>query len=168
MKPRFGGGSKGIRILERGDLQGSEWLRDEYIYQHFDDYAKEYTAVVMKDGGRVAAVAVLERALAGGRTVWCKRVAAGPHEGMLKAVASGLDIPYLNIQFGMVDGMPHVFDLNPRFSGSTAVFALIFNGPDLLVQKALHGVMPDFLCGDRYFESVRFYDDLVVDVPQEH
>jgi len=161
MKPRVGGGSKGIRILDAAALENTDWLNGENIYQHYDEYSKEFTAVVMKDGASIAATAVLERILSGGRTVWCKRVPGAEYEDMLRTVAHGLDIPYLNIQFGLVDGVPHVFDLNPRFSGSTGVFSEIFNGPHLLVQSHVHGAMPPFACADGYFESVRYFEDLI-------
>ena len=68
----------------------------------------------------------------------------------------------------MVDDSIHVFDINPRFSGSTGSFSLVFNGPHLLVQKYFSGVMPHFSCTDSYFESVRYYDDLIInDIPNE-
>lgn len=162
-KPRMGGGSKGIRILGANDLENDDWLNGSNIYQRFDDYSKEFTAVVMKDGEGIAAIVVLERILGGGRTIWCKRVSAEPYEKMLREVADGLDIPYLNIQFGLVNGIPHVFDLNPRFSGSTGVFSEVFNGPHLLAQKYFSGAMPTFICADKYFESVRYYEDMIVD-----
>ena len=162
MKPRMGGGSRGIRILDHGTLESVEWKTDEYIYQKFEHYQKEFTSVVMKDKNQVVAMAVLERVLSGGRTVWSRRVRSTPYESMLEAVVSGLDMPYLNIQFGAVGEKFQVFDLNPRFSGSTSVFSLVFNGPDLLVQKALLGNMPLFSCTDRYFESMRYYEDYVV------
>lgn len=161
MKPRFGGGSTGIRILNSESLKNDTWLSTNNIYQHFDEYRKEFTAVVMKDDSVITAIAVLERILAGGRTVWCKRVAELEYEEMLSSIASGLNIPYINIQFGLVDNDFHVFDLNPRFSGSTGVFSEIFNGPHLLVNRFLHNEMPPFECSDEYFESVRYLDDLI-------
>ncbi len=163
MKPRQGGGSRGIRVLDAASASADDWMREDCIYQHFECWEKEFTAVTLKDGERVVAVAVMERILSGGRTVWCRRVRSAPYEAMLRTVAGGLDLPYLNIQFGVRDGQVQVFDLNPRFSGSTAVFALVFNGPDVLVRKAISGSMPAFSCSDRYFESMRYHADYVVD-----
>lgn len=163
MKPRYGGGSRGIRVLDAAALHADDWMQADHVYQYFERYEKEFTAVTMKDGDDVVAVGVLERALSGGRTVWCRRVRSAPYEPMLKRVAGGLDMPYLNIQFGVQGADLQVFDLNPRFSGSTAVFALIFNGPDLLVRRAISGSMPDFSCSERYFEAMRYYADYVVD-----
>ncbi len=167
MKPRLGGGSRGIRILGRDDLNQGRWMSEDCIYQRYEAYRREYTSVVMKDGPRVVAYAVLERALSGGRTAWCRRVPSAPFERMLEDVASGLDMPYLNIQFGQAGEELQVFDLNPRFSGSTAVFAQVFNGPDLLVCKTLEGCMPDFVTSGRYFESMRYLADYIVDRPAD-
>jgi len=168
MKPRLGGGSRGIKVLDTTALRSDDWMIEGYIYQHFERYVREFTSVVMKDDGKVRAVAVLERALSGGRTVWCRRVRSAQYEPMLKSVADGLEMPYLNIQFGAVGDGFQIFDLNPRFSGSTAVFSLVFNGPDLLVWKALTGSMPDFTCSERYFESMRYHADYVVNgLPNE-
>lgn len=163
MKPRIGGGSRGISILGRDDLGQAESLNADCIYQRYEAYRKEYTSVVMKDGARVAAVAVLERVLNEGRTTWCRRIPSAPFERMLETVASGLDMPYVNVQFGQAGDEFQVFDLNPRFSGSTAVFAQVFNGPDLLVRRALEGAMPLFTPSTRYFESMRYLADYIVD-----
>ena len=43
MKPRFGGGSKGIQILDETNYQRSDLINDQYVYQVFDTYAKEFT-----------------------------------------------------------------------------------------------------------------------------
>ncbi len=160
MKPKNGGGSKGIRILDQTNLSDDYWLNDNSIYQDFEHFSKEITAVVMKNGKQVVATAVFERILEGGRTTWCKRIESDAFDSMLRHVAEGLDIPYLNVQFGLVDGQAHIFDLNPRFSGSTGAFSKVFNGPHLLTQKYHQGFMPEFNCSKEYFESVRYYDDL--------
>ena len=163
MKPRRGGGSKGIRLLDAASMSTDDWMREDCIYQHFESWEKEFTAVTLKDGLRIVAVVVMERILSEGRTVWCRRVRSAPYEVMLRRVAEGLDLPYLNIQFGVQGGQMQVFDLNPRFSGSTAVFARVFNGPDVLVRKAVTGSIPVFSCSENYFESIRYLADYVVD-----
>jgi len=162
MKPRVGGGSKGIRILHSKNILGVEWQNDDFIYQSFDKYTKEFTAVVMKNDNEIVATAVFERLLVGGRTTWCKRVPSESYNPMLYNISGGLDIPYLNIQFGMINKSYNVFDLNPRFSGSTGSFSLIFNGPHLLAQKYHRGVMPFFLDENNYFESVRYLDEFII------
>jgi carbamoyl-phosphate synthase large subunit len=47
----------------------------------------------------------------------------------------------LNLQLRMVDGKASVFEINPRFSGTTSIRALAgFNEPDILLQTELVGV----------------------------
>lgn len=59
----------------------------------------------------------------------CERIAA----------ATGSRGP-LNIQCRLVEGIPFVFEINPRFSGTTSLRAMVgFNEPDLLIrQHVLH------------------------------
>lgn len=53
----------------------------------------------------------------------------------------------LNIQCRVVNGIVKVFEINPRFSGTTSLRALVgFNEPDILIRKHLYGedIAPDF------------------------
>jgi carbamoyl-phosphate synthase large subunit len=161
-KPCFGGGSKGINLLSADDLKVDDWFNDTFIYQEFERYSKEVTSVVLKDDSRIVGCAVFERVLANGRTVWCKRLPERNYSNFLTNIARGLNIPYINIQFGITaDGRLSVFDINPRFSGSTSVFARVFNGPELLVEKLLTGSMPKFIPSTRFFESTIYYEDWI-------
>jgi carbamoyl-phosphate synthase large subunit len=55
------------------------------------------------------------------------------------AVAIGACGP-LNIQCRLVDGEPLVFEINPRFSGTTSIRAMVgYNEPDVLIRKHLLG-----------------------------
>jgi carbamoyl-phosphate synthase large subunit len=46
----------------------------------------------------------------------------------------------INIQCRMVDGIVKVFEINPRFSGTTSLRAMVgYNEPDLLMRKHLFG-----------------------------
>lgn len=163
MKPRFGGGSRGIRILGQNDFGLNNWKLEGYIYQRYEEFITEFTSVVLKDGPKITAIAVLERRLQDGRTTWCRRVKSVPFEDMLKRISTGLDVPYINIQFGRAADGIKVFDLNPRFSGSTFAFSKIFNGPDLLVRKVLEGNMPNFFISERFFESIRYLSNYFSD-----
>lgn len=161
-KPRFGGGSKGIRFLLEDDLSVDGWFNENFLYQEFERYSKEITSVVLKDDHRIVGCAVFERVLSNGRTVWCKRLPEQNYSDFLTIIASGLDIPYINIQFGITaNGRLSVFDINPRFSGSTSVFARVLNGPELLVEKYLTGFMPKFTPSNRFFESAVYLEDWI-------
>lgn len=68
------------------------------------------------------------------------------------ALAIGARGP-VNIQCRLVDGIVHVFEINPRFSGTTSLRAMVgYNEPDVLVRRHLLGeaVEPHF----RYREGV--------------
>jgi carbamoyl-phosphate synthase large subunit len=62
------------------------------------------------------------------------------------AVALGARGP-LNLQCRLVDGRVHVFEINPRFSGTTSLRAIVgYNEPDVLIRKHVLGeaVTPHF------------------------
>jgi carbamoyl-phosphate synthase large subunit len=53
----------------------------------------------------------------------------------------------VNVQCRFVDGKVRVFEINPRFSGTTSLRAMVgYNEPDVLVRKHLFGenISPDF------------------------
>ncbi len=57
----------------------------------------------------------------------------------------------LNIQCRLVDGRVHVFEINPRFSGTTSLRAMVgYNEPDALIRKHVLGetVEPHFAYGE--------------------
>jgi carbamoyl-phosphate synthase large subunit len=57
----------------------------------------------------------------------------------------------LNIQCRLVDGRVHVFEINPRFSGTTSLRAMVgYNEPDVLIRRHLLGedVQPHFAYGE--------------------
>lgn len=46
----------------------------------------------------------------------------------------------INIQCRLVDGVVHVFEINPRFSGTTSLRAMVgYNEPDVLIRRHLLG-----------------------------
>ena len=53
----------------------------------------------------------------------------------------------INIQCRLVDGVVKVFEINPRFSGTTSLRAMVgYNEPDILLRRHVYGldVEPDF------------------------
>ena len=51
----------------------------------------------------------------------------------------------INVQCRIVDGQPMIFEINPRFSGTSSIRAMLgFNEPDLLIRKhVLEETLPD-------------------------
>jgi carbamoyl-phosphate synthase large subunit len=57
----------------------------------------------------------------------------------------------INVQCRVVDGVVHVFEINPRFSGTTSLRAMVgYNEPDVLVRHHLFGeaIEPHFAYGE--------------------
>lgn len=51
----------------------------------------------------------------------------------------------VNVQCRLVDGIPFVFEINPRFSGTSYMRAMVgYNEPDILIKKHIFGVPFDF------------------------
>lgn len=68
------------------------------------------------------------------------RVAHFPEvTGFCEKVALALGARFaINVQCRVVDGQPYVFEINPRFSGTSSIRAMLgFNEPDILIRKHL-------------------------------
>ena len=53
----------------------------------------------------------------------------------------------VNVQCRLVDGIPYVFEINPRFSGTSFMRAMVgYNEPDILIRKHINGeaIEPEF------------------------
>lgn len=142
-------------------------LIQEYVGSHLE----EYTAGVLHDSqGTFLGSAVMNRDLNSSlsvrqsvRNVTSKHelgellvVSSGVSQGVLaqftlvsdqcRQIAEALDSRgALNLQLRLVEGKAVVFEINPRFSGTTSSRALAgFNEPDILLQRELDGVVFDF------------------------
>jgi carbamoyl-phosphate synthase large subunit len=138
----------------------------EYVGSHL----QEYTVGVLHDSeGGFLGSAVMNRDLNSSlsvrqsvRNVTSKHqlgdllvVSSGVSQGVLahfqtvsdqcRRIAESLDSRGpLNLQLRLVDEKAVVFEINPRFSGTTSIRALAgFNEPDLLLQRELAGVVFD-------------------------
>lgn len=141
VKPRFGARSRGLRLVsDRAGLTRALAEADRPLIQEFlpDDDA-EYTCGVMTFDGRVDSVAVLRRRLKDGNTVEAVGERNEAIEAACVRIAEILD-PFgpINVQLRLVDGAPHVFEINPRFSGTTIFRALLgLNEPERLLRHLL-------------------------------
>jgi carbamoyl-phosphate synthase large subunit len=141
-------------------------LIQEYVGTQFD----EYTVGVLHDSkGRFLGSAVMNRDLSSTlsvrqsvKNVTAKHqlgealvVSSGVSQGVLAAfstvadqcqkIAEALDSRGpLNLQLRMVEGRASVFEINPRFSGTTSIRALAgFNEPDIFLQSEISDVSFD-------------------------
>ena len=169
IKPREGHGSLGlhvvsnrdeadlaIRVLER---EGASPIIQEYL----GDEGMEFTAgvTVTADGKKVMSSIAMRRTLKGGQTYKAfiddfPEVRAVAEEAALKLGATGP----MNVQSRLVDGVPKIFEINPRLSASSAMRAVAgVNEPDLLFRNAVLGEEPQVveyqkLVAMRYWNEV--------------
>jgi carbamoyl-phosphate synthase large subunit len=161
-------------LLGLADYLGLEVLTGRFLVQEYVGTPEdEFTVGVLHDmdGGYLNAIAV-RRLLSGQLNVrmvvpnrsgrqelgpdlvvssgvshgWVGRHAAVTEPCRSIAQAMGARGP-LNIQCRFVDGEVYVFEINPRFSGTTSVRAMVgYNEPDVLLRRHVFGetIQPDF------------------------
>jgi len=67
-----------------------------------------------------------------------------------------------NVQLRMKDGVPYIFEINARCSGTTAARALAgFNEPKIIADYILHGVEPDYSI--KNISILRYWKEIVVE-----
>ena len=143
-KPRNGWTSVNVfTIRSRAALDAARVLvPDLIVQQYLPDAAGEYTAgVVGSAAERAFAWIVLRRDLTQG-TTYRTELAQDQEIGarvVAMAQALGVEGP-CNFQFRIVDGQPLVFEINPRFSGTSGIRYLYgFNDPEMVFEHACLG-----------------------------
>jgi carbamoyl-phosphate synthase large subunit len=146
LKPRFGSRSRGVSLIRsQQDLAFNLPLcKEPMLQEYLPDKGMEYSCGVLSIRNRVPIVSPLRRELRDGNTwsavsshedtpinrsiiAYCKRISE-----VLKS-----DGP-INIQCRIKDNTPYVFEINPRFSGTTYFRTLLgINEPLRIVQAYL-------------------------------
>lgn len=80
-------------------------------------------------------------------------------------LALSLDARYaINVQCRLVEGKPYVFEINPRFSGTSSIRALLgFNEPDTLIRLHILGEVIEPWFSYRHATVLRGLREIVVD-----
>jgi carbamoyl-phosphate synthase large subunit len=143
-KPRRGAGSRGLAIIN-DEQELSDFMLDkkQYIIQQFiPETNGEFTVgICLGSDGKVLSSIALKRTLKDGMTMvaladdypslcrYCEQVAQA-----LKAYGP------LNLQLRTENGVPYIFEINPRFSSSTGMrIALGVNEAELLIRSEVLG-----------------------------
>lgn len=164
LKPRFGRGSRGIEFLEEGqeirtnisNLEG--WL----IQERVGDLESELTCGVLVLGMKVYLQA-FRRKLDKGSTVFVESLALSqPLVDTLTRIGNRLGDGYWNVQGMMISGELWVFEINPRFSGTTWIVTQFFNAPDLWLRHRLDLEFPDIKGSTPGRTWVRYLTELEV------
>jgi carbamoyl-phosphate synthase large subunit len=168
IKPKEGGArSKNVYIIRyETDLAQLLALKklntDEYVAQEYID-GDEYTCGSINFDGKCHGIIIMKRILRDGDTYKCFSVSNPEVEEVLHNVYSCLK-PFgaCNIQFRLRDGIPYIFEINARCSGTTASRTLAgFNEPKMIADFLLQGTIPTFQI--QYVSILRYWKELVVE-----
>jgi carbamoyl-phosphate synthase large subunit len=144
VKPRGGWTAANVfRVGSRSAMEAVRALVPDLVVQRYlpgDD--EEYTAGVVGSAAAGSfAWIVLRRDLVQG-TTYRTELAQDPAVGSrLVAMAQALGVEgACNFQFRLVDGQPLVFEINPRFSGTSGIRYLYgFNDPEMVFEQVCLG-----------------------------
>ncbi len=166
LKPRRGGTrSRGVTLI-RNDAEVASVLRmrapEDMVVQEYIE-GDEYTCGTINRDGRCAGSIVMKRILRDGDTYKAFVVEDPRFHDCVRAVAERLR-PFgaCNFQLRLRDGVPCIFEINARCSGTTYSRALAgFNEPLLLADWLLKGIEPAYRI--RELAVFRYWKELVVE-----
>jgi len=143
-KPRSGWTSVNVfAIRSRAALEAVRVLvPDLVVQQYLPEATGEYTAgVVGSASAHRFAWIVLRRDLTQGTTYRTELVQDETIGARIVAMAQALGVEgACNFQFRIVDAQPFVFEINPRFSGTSGIRYLYgFNDPEMAFEQACLG-----------------------------
>ncbi|WP_331376210.1 ATP-grasp domain-containing protein [Sinorhizobium chiapasense] len=150
VKPRVGARSIGFSVVrDREQLRRAIAEQPDIVIQKYvGSDASEYTAGTLTFDGKCRATIVMRRDLRDGNTY---RAFAESFPALSRAMAHAADalgaFGPANFQFRLDEGVPRIFEINARFSGTTAVrIHAGFNEVEMCVRHMLFGepvVQPD-------------------------
>jgi carbamoyl-phosphate synthase large subunit len=168
VKPRFGSGSVGLDLIKNSQMLRKHFAshEEEMVAQEFIDAPdNEFTCgLSFNRDGKLLQTIILKRSLKKGFTQFA---AVEQQEGVelrIREIASVLEgRGSYNIQGKLVDGDFVVFEINPRFSGTTAFRAVLgINEPDIYIQHCLTGRVPSDI-KIRSLYMMRYLNECYVD-----
>jgi carbamoyl-phosphate synthase large subunit len=149
IKPVIGNASKNVYIIDNHkelacvkcflDLKKIPFV----IQQHIGNAKEEYTISVLSDfKGEYLGSIVLKRILAGGFSQFVECEEYDTIDLIAQEIAQKVESKGpLNIQCRMMNNELYVFEINPRFSGTSPFRALLgFNEPDILFNKSVKDI----------------------------
>ncbi|BEU86836.1 ATP-grasp domain-containing protein [Selenomonas sp. TAMA-11512] len=164
LKSRTGCGSKAVCILTESDDYDQVFESEDDIFQELiEGDNAEYTCGLFRSSSGEIRSIIFRRKLRGGLT-GSGIVETNPEiEELLHAIAVYLDLQgSINVQMRLRDGVPYVFEINPRFS-STVRFRHKLGFSDVLwsMQDLLHSTVDSYqvpMVGTRFY---KIYEDVI-------
>lgn len=172
IKPVFGHGSKHINIVENEKeftyvLQKMKVKKIPVIVQKVVGCdSEEYTVGVFSDkNGRIISSIAMKRNMIAGATLTAHIDGYTEIEEYCAKIAVALDSRGpLNVQLRKVENKFYVFEINPRFSGTTPFRAMVgINEPDMMFKNT---ISDEALVPVTYKKNViimRMFDEVMVD-----
>ncbi len=161
-KPRRGGGSRGIFMIEDEEDLAYALRRPDYVVEEYlDNNSAEYTVgCVCNKRGVLEEMIILRRHIFSGTTY---RAWVEDREDIRTITARMLatlqPVGPINLQYRMRGDEPVCFEINPRFSGSVPVRAALgFNDVEAVVRHWLFDE-PIRLPRVRHGEALRYWNE---------
>jgi len=170
LKPKKGGsGSIGVFVIEN-ERQFNFFREtldiDNYVIQEYVE-GEEYTCGTITLAGKCIGVIVMKRQLRGGDTYKAFVVRNSALENFVSKIVLALK-PFgaCNIQLRIKNGVPYVFEINARCSGTTAARTLAgFNEPKIICDFISKGIdNPTFTIKE--IAVLRYWKELAVSYDQ--
>jgi carbamoyl-phosphate synthase large subunit len=124
-KPRAGFSSRNVFLVNSPQeiLAASVLVPDLVVQQYLPDSKSEYTAATLSGSDKkVRALIILRRDLLQGTTYRTELIEdQNLADQMIRIVESLGAVGPCNLQFRLVDEVPYVFEINPRFSGTGGI-----------------------------------------------
>lgn len=169
VKPRVGARSVGVHLVhnEYELAMALQQVENPIIQENVASAVAEYTSGVVMANGRVQAIVTMRRDLRDGNTYRAYVEPDSAYDSVLCTIAEKLggDGP-LNFQFRVADGVPKIFEINARFSGTTPFRAYAgFNEVDAVVRRVLWGE-PVAATVVKPVIILRYWDEIIIDASQ--
>ncbi len=169
VKPRVGARSVGVNLVhnEQELAAALRQVENPVIQENVASAAAEYTSGVVMANGRVQAIVTMRRDLRNGNTYRAYVEPDSAYDSLLCVIAEKLggDGP-LNFQFRVADGLPKIFEINARFSGTTPFRAYAgFNEVDAVVRQVLWGE-PVAATAVNPVIILRYWNEIVIDTAE--
>lgn len=169
VKPRVSARSVGVyKVRNEQELNRAlSQAQNPIIQECVATPEEEYTSGVVVTDGIVRAIVTMRRDLRDGNTYRAYVEPNAPFNGLLAKIAEKLGgLGPLNFQFRLDRGVPKIFEINARFSGTTPLRACVgFNEVDAIVRHFVLGEeLPE--CQIRRLVVLKYWSEIVVEHAQ--